>query len=299
MRIRSIKPEFWVHPVIARLPAETRLMALALISWADDHGYFEADARAIRGGVMPFRDGLKTIDRDLQRLCEVGFIEIRETVTHGRVGRLPKWTKHQKVDHPKHSNLLEHFERSDSREAFASASRASREEPREEGKGREGKGREGKAPAAKKPKISQVEMPAAVVPPAEKPPRARRPVDDVVEYFLEGRDLRLYELGLESSAAYPDDPIDWPRSAAAVSMWLKLSDFDEERLAIGFCKGVVDQYLADPYWAGAKKRVDGKDTDTPQPYPWRALLSEKVWRSCIEAEEKAMAEVGARKAAAS
>jgi hypothetical protein len=132
----------------------------------------------------------------------------------------------------------------------------------------------------------QIDLAPDVVPLPAKPPRPPRPVEVVHEYFLEAREMRLEELGLDP-ASLPDEPPDWPRSAATVSTWLKLSEFDDdERLALSFCKSVVDEYLASTYWAGAKKRVEGKDTDTPQPYPWSVLLNEKQWRGFLEAAER-------------
>ena len=36
----------------------------------------------------------------------------------------------------------------------------------------------------------------------------------------------------------------------------------------------------------AKRREKGKDTDEPQPYPWNALLAEKIWRKYHELLER-------------
>lgn len=290
MRIRSLKPEFWVHPVMARLPAETQLMAIAIICWSDDHGYFEADPRAIRGAVMPYRDSLKTIERDLKRLAEVGFIEVRETPKHGRVGRLPKWRSHQKVSHPSDSNLLPHFTDPASREAFRNDSGAAPEpfhddRKGEEGKGsgEEGKGGEGKAPAGKRSGKSTTRKPTTqavleVVPPPPTPePKTPTLVQRVHAHFAEGRDIRCRrELSLPEVP--PDDAPNWARSAAVVGAWASFNPLDDAEAGEAFALVLVDAYLKDPYWAGATHR----DTGAPQPYPWNALLSEKVWRPLAE-----------------
>lgn len=132
MRIRTIKPEFWRHEVMAQLAPETQLMAIALLNMADDEGYFEANPRIVRGEIMPFRDDLATISRDCRELSRVGWVEVRETSGHGLVGRIVNWTRHQRVDHPKKSKLSVYFDASDSRDAFARTSREPREASREE-----------------------------------------------------------------------------------------------------------------------------------------------------------------------
>lgn len=137
--------------------------------------------------------------------------------------------------------------------------------------------------ATKSKKARQAELPAEIVPP--KPPRAPGLVEQVHEYFLEARGYRLEDLSLDG-AKLPDDPPEWPRSAATVSAWAAAAKADDARTQLSYAKSVVDEYLKDPFWAGAKRRVDGKDTDEPQPYPWRALLSEKVWRRHVEAVER-------------
>ena len=45
MRIRTLKPEFWSHPVISRQSDAAKLLAIGLLNYADDEGYFYADAR--------------------------------------------------------------------------------------------------------------------------------------------------------------------------------------------------------------------------------------------------------------
>jgi len=94
---------------MARLPAETQLLALALLSSADDEGYFRADEAIIRGSCAPFRDNLASISRDLERLSEVGWIELGEHPNQGKIGLIANWKKHQRVDHPSASKLKDYF----------------------------------------------------------------------------------------------------------------------------------------------------------------------------------------------
>jgi hypothetical protein len=115
MRIRCIKPEFWTHPVMARLSDYVQLLALALLCHADDEGYFMADAAIVRGACMPFRESLATISRSLAKLSDVGWIEVCESEKHGQIGHIANWEKHQKVDHARQSKIKVYF----SREKFA------------------------------------------------------------------------------------------------------------------------------------------------------------------------------------
>lgn len=43
-RIRSVKPEFWGHPVMSKQIHAVRLLAIALLNFADDEGFFFADS---------------------------------------------------------------------------------------------------------------------------------------------------------------------------------------------------------------------------------------------------------------
>ena len=56
MRIRTVKPEFWSHPVMVRQHDSVRLLAIALLNIADDEGYFVADHRQIRSHVWPLTE---------------------------------------------------------------------------------------------------------------------------------------------------------------------------------------------------------------------------------------------------
>jgi hypothetical protein len=110
-RIRTIKPEFWKHPVMCRLPDDFQLLALSLLSMADDEGYFHADPSIVRGEVMPFRESLARIREGLETLQEKGWIELADHPEQGLIGRIAKWGRHQKVDHPSPSKLKDYFTR--------------------------------------------------------------------------------------------------------------------------------------------------------------------------------------------
>lgn len=114
MRIRSVLPSFWTDPLTGRLPDETKLLALALMTYSDDHGYFLADPLAIQGACFPFsgkfRENFGNISDGLQKLSEIGWIELRNNVEIGPVGHHPDWQKLQKVYHPNASSLKAYFD---------------------------------------------------------------------------------------------------------------------------------------------------------------------------------------------
>lgn len=115
-RIRTVKPEFWRHPIMARLDDDFQLLALAILSMADDHGYFRAEPELVRGDVQPFRESLARLSEGLQRLSEVEWIELRFHENQGKIGHVCNWELHQKVDHPSPSKLKGYFLTMDSRE---------------------------------------------------------------------------------------------------------------------------------------------------------------------------------------
>jgi hypothetical protein len=105
MRIRTIKPEFWMHEGLCKYSDFTRLLAIALLNWADDEGYFMANPILIRGQVFPFLDDSKIIPRSLQDLSSVGWIELGTDDQGRSVGRIKNFLKHQRVDKPRPSGI--------------------------------------------------------------------------------------------------------------------------------------------------------------------------------------------------
>lgn len=315
MRIRTVKPEFWAHPVLARLPADTQLMALALISLADDHGYFEADARVVRGSVMPFRDDLSSIDRDIDALVAIGFVELRHHEGR-RFGFVVKFRLHQRVERPKPSKLKEYFdagrvtERSvNDQGSITDASPIDHgcvgdRSPQEgNGSGRdldlEGNGEaNAKHEATKPPEPAPAQQPqpeqAALleVPSSDSKPHAQKTekqltfVQRLHAEYCEQRDLKLFELTGDLDPP-PDDPPNWTKTSLVAQQWL---DFARKAFPDDDVKGneqcvraFVLNFLETPWGAGLMKRdAKGKPTNVPQPFPWHAVTSEQVWRKLAD-----------------
>lgn len=130
---------------------------------------------------------------------------------------------------------------------------------------------------------AQGELPNVVPAAPAKPPTL---IERVYEYFREGRELKLTSPGeaggLDLPSAPPDDAPNWPRSAATLQAWMELRAGLGADVQERYAKILIDAFLEDPYWAGATHR----ETKDPQPYPWNALLSEKVWRGIHERLER-------------
>jgi hypothetical protein len=140
MRIRTIKPEFWQNETIATLPEFTRLLAIALLNYADDHGYFMANHKLIAGNLFPFEDDSKKIPRSIQELSRVDYLELGIDSKGRQVARVVNFDKHQRVDKPKASIIKADFIVQD---ASKTHPRIVQDASQEEGKGKEGNREQG------------------------------------------------------------------------------------------------------------------------------------------------------------
>ena len=104
MRIRTIKPEFWTSETIAPLPDAVKLLAIGLLNYADDEGYFWANPTLIRAALFPFLDESKMILGWLQDLSRVGYIRLGKRSDGDRdVGQVVNFLIYQRIDKPKPS----------------------------------------------------------------------------------------------------------------------------------------------------------------------------------------------------
>lgn len=112
MRIRTVKPEFWTHPVMAKQPAEVQLLAIGLLNYADDGGYFYADPLLIRAALRPYDRDESKVHANLSALHRIGFVDIREHISHGWIGLIVSFQTHQRIDKPKASPISQFYENS-------------------------------------------------------------------------------------------------------------------------------------------------------------------------------------------
>jgi hypothetical protein len=101
VRIRSIKPEWLDDEALLSASDTARLMTVALILLADDHGRGRANELILGGRVFPM-DGPEASEKvreGLAELSRLGFVALYE-VRGQRYFAIRNWTKHQKVDKP-------------------------------------------------------------------------------------------------------------------------------------------------------------------------------------------------------
>ena len=89
---------------MSRQSAEVRLLAIAILNYADDEGYFYADEELIRGAIFP-REESTSIRRTIDELSSIGYLELEHSETHGQIGRVVSFSEHQRVDRPKPSKI--------------------------------------------------------------------------------------------------------------------------------------------------------------------------------------------------
>ena len=136
MRIRTIKPEFWSHPVLSKLDDSSRLCAIGLLNIADDEGYFLAEPSLIRSALWPFDESSTNARRVLDALTLSGYIEVREHPTHGKVGWVINFKKHQRIDRPSPSKIRTYYDSTNDQRVIDEPSllEGNREQGKEQGK---------------------------------------------------------------------------------------------------------------------------------------------------------------------
>lgn len=105
MRIRTIKPAFWVNEKMAALPDFARLLAIGLLNYADDHGFFWANSKMVRGMIFPFEEDHEKVAKGLAQLASEGFVKLGKSTDGRDVGYVVNFKKHQRVDKPQASEI--------------------------------------------------------------------------------------------------------------------------------------------------------------------------------------------------
>lgn len=141
-RIRTIKPEFWIHEELSALTAETHLLAAGLLNYADDYGFFNPHPALVKAAVFPLRETAVLVPLMMEQLAAIGYIRIGTTKSGRKVGEVINFLSHQRVSHPTKSRYKdEEVEWEPSRKIPEDSVKAP-ETFRPEGKGKEGNGKE-------------------------------------------------------------------------------------------------------------------------------------------------------------
>lgn len=106
-RIRTIKPEFWTDEDMAEVSEPACLLAIGLLNYADDEGYFNANPKLIRAAIFPIREPSRTIPVMLRELSNHGYLSMFSTSDNKHFGLINNFAKHQVVNKPKVSKIRE------------------------------------------------------------------------------------------------------------------------------------------------------------------------------------------------
>lgn len=154
-RIRTIKPEFWTDEDLAGVSEAALLLAAALLNYADDEGYFNANPGLIKAACFPLREPSVKLHVSLTELSNIRYLEIGTVIDGKRYGHIRKFLDHQRISHAKESKIKDlQISWEDVRNTCGIRAEGSEHDPRSlgpEGKGMEGNGREGKRDGAEAP----------------------------------------------------------------------------------------------------------------------------------------------------
>ncbi|CFQ87830.1 MULTISPECIES: DnaT-like ssDNA-binding domain-containing protein [Yersinia] len=104
-RIRTIKPEFWTDEDMAEVSEAACLLAIGLLNYADDEGYFNANPKLIKAAVFPIREPSRSIPVMLQELSKQGYLTLFSTSDSRHFGVISNFAKHQVVNKPRASKI--------------------------------------------------------------------------------------------------------------------------------------------------------------------------------------------------
>lgn len=148
-RIRTIKPEFWTDEDMSEVSEAACLLAIGLLNYADDEGYFNANPKLIKAAIFPIREQSGSIPVLMRELSSVGYISLFSSHDGKIYGLVNNFAKHQVINKAKKSIISDlcvlPYEYGTDTEQLP---------PGREGKGKEGKG---KTPLIGVEKISPVD----------------------------------------------------------------------------------------------------------------------------------------------
>lgn len=106
-RIRTIKPDFWRNEDLSLISAEAALLAIGLLNFADDEGFFQANPRLINADIFPLRELSVSPHTLLEELSRIGFIRIFLGSDGKPYGEIVNFRKHQIINRPSASKFKE------------------------------------------------------------------------------------------------------------------------------------------------------------------------------------------------
>jgi hypothetical protein len=104
-RIRNIKPDFWSNENLSALPEATHILAAALLNYADDEGFFNANPDLVKAACSPLRVPTVPVEASLLTLAQIGYVSLGDGQDGRRYGHVFKFKYHQKVNRPNPSKV--------------------------------------------------------------------------------------------------------------------------------------------------------------------------------------------------
>ena len=105
MRIRTIKPEFWYDEDLSGISETAVLLAIGLLNYADDEGYFNANEELIKAALFPLRKLSKPVERALSELESIGWVALYDGGDGKSYGCVSNFRAHQVISHPRASRI--------------------------------------------------------------------------------------------------------------------------------------------------------------------------------------------------
>lgn len=102
-RIRTIKPEFWTDEDMSEVSEAACLLAIGLLNYADDEGYFNANPKLIKAAIFPIREQSGSIQVLMRELSSVGYISLFSSHDGKIYGLVNNFAKHQVINKAKKS----------------------------------------------------------------------------------------------------------------------------------------------------------------------------------------------------
>lgn len=106
-RIRTIKPEFWSDESISEISECAALLAIALLNFSDDEGYFNANLKLIKAFAFPIRETSRTVPLMIRELSEIGYLEFFKSPEGKVIGRVVNFKKHQVINKAKPTEFID------------------------------------------------------------------------------------------------------------------------------------------------------------------------------------------------
>jgi len=111
MRIRYIKPSFFLSEVLAELPFEMRIIYAGLWCCADREGRLENRPKRLKAEIMPYDN--VDMEKTIEALCNKNLI-IKYENDGEQYLQIEKWKTHQRIHHTEKDSIIPSYTNSNS-----------------------------------------------------------------------------------------------------------------------------------------------------------------------------------------